>query len=121
MARATIGTAKARKRPSGRMSSATLPTAKLSPSSKEELRARIEKLERANANLRIKNKDYRRLAEEASERLEAIQTEAERNERKAIPTLGNGGSPSKRSGRKTADTAAIKRDDQSMADDPIAS
>jgi len=73
MARATTVLAKARKRNVGRIGGAT----KILPTSKEELRARIEKLERANANLRIKNKEFRRLAEDAAERLESLQTQIE--------------------------------------------
>jgi predicted RNase H-like nuclease (RuvC/YqgF family) len=112
MARATTGTAKARKRPSGRIHAAASPTAKLAPSSKEELRARIEKLERANANLRIKNKDYRRLAEEAAERLEALQSAVE-SKLTQQPT-SNGESAPKRSGRKAPEPAAIKGNDHSI-------
>ena len=84
MARATTGTAKtAKRRPVAPVRGVTKPAAKVLPTSKEELRARIEKLERANANLRVKNKEFRRIAEETAERLEALQVQIESSDRKA--------------------------------------
>jgi septal ring factor EnvC (AmiA/AmiB activator) len=93
MARATTGAAKAVKRSAaGLLRGTAKTTAKVLPTSKEELRARVEKLERANANLRIKNKEFRRIAEEAAERLEALQTQLEANERKVARQLKRDGS-----------------------------
>ena len=39
---------------------------------KEELRARVDKLERANTTLRVKNKELRSVATEAAEQVEAL-------------------------------------------------
>jgi DNA repair exonuclease SbcCD nuclease subunit len=51
--------------------------------SKDELRARIEKLERANATLRTKNKDLRLAHVEVSEQVEALTLKLESLERRA--------------------------------------
>jgi hypothetical protein len=78
MARATSARTKRVGRPSSGRSAATkTTTAKQRPApkvpvvtasaSKEELRARVEKLERANATLRVKNKELRIVAVEAAE------------------------------------------------------
>ncbi len=93
MARATTGAAKAVKRSgAGQLRGTTKAAAKVLPTSKEELRARVEKLERANANLRVKNKEFRRIAEESAERLEGLQTQMEANERKVARQLKRDGS-----------------------------
>ncbi len=53
------------------------------PSSKEELRARVEKLERANATLRVKNKELRLVAVEAAEQVDALTLQLASSERRA--------------------------------------
>jgi hypothetical protein len=54
------------------------------PSSKEELRARVEKLERANATLRVKNKELRLVAVEAAEQVDALTLQLASSERRAV-------------------------------------
>ncbi len=49
-----------------------VPAVAAASASKEELRARVEKLERANATLRIKNKELRIVAVEAAEQVDAL-------------------------------------------------
>ncbi len=51
--------------------------------SKDELRARVEKLERANATLRMKNKELRLAAVEAAEHVDALTLQLASLERKA--------------------------------------
>jgi hypothetical protein len=51
--------------------------------SKEELRARIEKLERANATLRVKNKELRVAFVESSEQVDSLTLRIESLERRA--------------------------------------
>jgi len=51
--------------------------------SKEDLRARVEKLERANATLRTKNKDLRLAHVAAAEQVEALTLKLESLERRA--------------------------------------
>jgi hypothetical protein len=51
--------------------------------SKEELRARVEKLERANATLRVKNKELRIVAVEAAEQVDALTLQLANSERRA--------------------------------------
>ena len=51
-------------------------------SSKEELRARVEKLERANATLRVKNKELRIVAVEAAEQLDALTVQLANTEKR---------------------------------------
>jgi hypothetical protein len=55
-----------------------------SPASKEELRARVEKLERANATLRVKNKELRLVAVEAAEQVDALTLQLASSERRAV-------------------------------------
>jgi vancomycin resistance protein YoaR len=50
--------------------------------SKEDLRARIEKLERANATLRVKNKELRLAHVESSEQVDALTLKIESLERR---------------------------------------
>jgi len=54
-----------------------------SASSKDELRARIEKLERANSTLRAKNKELRFAYVEAAEKVDQLTVRLETAERKA--------------------------------------
>lgn len=66
----------------GRRSAAKTPAA-ASAVSKDDLRARIEKLERANATLRAKNKDLRLANVEAAEQLDELTVRLEAAERRA--------------------------------------
>ncbi len=52
-------------------------------SSKEELRARVEKLERANATLRAKNKELRLAAVESAEQVDTLTVQLATSERRA--------------------------------------
>jgi hypothetical protein len=70
--------------------------------SKEELRARIEKLERANATLRAKNKDLRLAHVEASEQLDALTLKIETLERRIERQAKQEAGPSGRPGRSPA-------------------
>jgi hypothetical protein len=94
MARATSARTKRVGRPSSGRSAATkTTTAKQRPApkvpvvtasaSKEELRARVEKLERANATLRVKNKELRIVAVEAAEQVDALTLQLANSERRA--------------------------------------
>lgn len=51
--------------------------------SKDALRAQVEKLERANANLRVRNKELKRAADAAAGRLAELEAEVSRHERRA--------------------------------------
>jgi hypothetical protein len=94
MARATIAKTKSVGRPPSGRSTAAKTTA-LKPrgapkapamtasASKEELRARVEKLERANATLRVKNKELRIVAVEAAEQVDALTQQLANSERRA--------------------------------------
>ncbi len=63
---------------------APVKTAASSPAaSKDDLRARVEKLERANATLRTKNKDLRLAHVAAAEQVEALTLKLESLERRA--------------------------------------
>jgi hypothetical protein len=94
MARATIDKPKSVGRPrSGR---STAPNSRVAPAraakiaaaalptSKEELRARVEKLERANATLRVKNKELRLVAVQAAEQVDALTLQLASSERRAV-------------------------------------
>jgi hypothetical protein len=94
MARATITKAKPVGRPpSGRaiavktgavkQRGAPKMLAMTAAASKEELRARVEKLERANATLRVKNKELRIIAVEAAEQVDALTVQLQNSERRA--------------------------------------
>jgi hypothetical protein len=94
MARAASARTKRVGRPSSGRSAATKMTAaKQRPApkvpvvtasaSKEELRARVEKLERANATLRVKNKELRIVAVEAAEQVDALTLQLANSERRA--------------------------------------
>jgi hypothetical protein len=94
MARAAIGKVKSVGRPpSGRSMSVKggpvkqRGAAKAVPitasASKEELRARVEKLERANATLRVKNKELRIVAVESAEQVDALTLQLASSERRA--------------------------------------
>jgi hypothetical protein len=94
MARATMSKSKPPGRPpSGRSAGAKAGlgraggVSKAAPaaaaSSKEELRARVEKLERANATLRVKNKELRVVAVEAAEQVDALTVQLANSERRA--------------------------------------
>jgi hypothetical protein len=48
------------------------------------LRARVEKLERANATLRVKNKELRLVAVEAAEQVDALTLQLASSERRAV-------------------------------------
>ena len=93
MARATLAKAKSVGRPSsGRAAAAKISAARqrvapkapavTAAASKEELRARVEKLERANATLRVKNKELRIVAVEAAEQLDALTLQLANSERR---------------------------------------
>jgi len=93
MARATLAKHRAAGRPSnGRASTgkmnpvkqraAAKPPAVTASASKEELRARVEKLERANATLRVKNKELRIVAVEAAEQVDALTLQLANSERR---------------------------------------
>jgi hypothetical protein len=94
MARATTARTKSLGRPSsGRAVSVKTSAAKqrgapkaqatAASASKEELRARVEKLERANATLRVKNKELRIVAVEAAEQVDALTVQLANSERRA--------------------------------------
>jgi hypothetical protein len=94
MARATLSKAKPVGRPpSGRSTAARMSAVKqravpkvaalTAAASKEELRARVEKLERANATLRVKNKELRIAAVEAAEQVDALTLQLANSERRA--------------------------------------
>jgi hypothetical protein len=93
MARASLTKTKVVGRPSGgRATSDRINAAKprnapkalaVAASSKEELRARVEKLERANATLRVKNKELRIVAVEAAEQVDALTLQLANSERRA--------------------------------------
>ena len=51
--------------------------------SKDDLRAQVEKLERANANLRVKNRELKRAAGEAAGRAEELERQVSRHDRRA--------------------------------------
>jgi hypothetical protein len=94
MARATLNKAKAAGRHASGRATATkisvvkqraaakLPVATGS-TSKEELRSRVEKLERANATLRVKNKELRIVAVEAAEQVDMLTLQLANMERRA--------------------------------------
>ena len=94
MARATMAKAKSNGRSStGRPVTARpvaakqrVPASKVpavtASASKEELRARVEKLERANATLRVKNKELRIVAVEAAEQVDALTMQLANSERR---------------------------------------
>ncbi|GAB0116393.1 hypothetical protein [Acidisoma sp. 7E03] len=69
--------------------------------SKEDLRARIEKLERANSTLRMKNKDLRLAYVEAAEKVDALTMQLETLERRAA--RGTGAAPARKRGGANAD------------------
>ena len=50
--------------------------------SKEELRSRVEKLERANATLRVKNKELRTIAVDAAEQVDSLTVQLASSERR---------------------------------------
>lgn len=93
MARATSDRIKSRGRPAAGRSAAVAKTratgvraaAKAPTSSaaasKDELRARVEKLERANATLRAKNKELRLVAVESAEQVDALTVRLANTER----------------------------------------
>ncbi|MCB8876748.1 hypothetical protein [Acidisoma silvae] len=85
--------------------------------SKDELRARIEKLERANATLRFKNKDLRLSYVEASEqvdaltvKLESLERRAERQSRQDVPKPAKTRATAPRG--RTAAKAIVQFDDE---------
>jgi hypothetical protein len=95
MARAASARTKRVGRPSSGRSAATKMTAaKQRPApkvpvvtasaSKEELRARVEKLERANATLRVKNKELRIVAVEAAEQVDALTLQLAKSEEHGV-------------------------------------
>jgi chromosome segregation ATPase len=63
--------------------------------SKDELRSRIETLERANANLRATNRTLKRAADEAAERITELERYVSRLERKGAPQA-NASKPGRR-------------------------
>ncbi len=94
MARATTGKSKSPGRPSsgrsagakagpGRAGAASKAAPAAASASKDELRARVEKLERANATLRVKNKELRVVAVEAAEQVDALTVQLANSERRA--------------------------------------
>jgi hypothetical protein len=90
MARSTIKKTKAVGRPaSGRATATKVSVVKhraavaTGSTSKEELRSRVEKLERANATLRVKNKELRIVAVEAAEQVDMLTLQLANMERRA--------------------------------------
>ena len=81
--RASNGRGNAGKTRVARRSSVIKVTTKTEPVSKEELRAKIEKLERANAVLRIKNKELRVVAAQAAEQVDSLTLQLTNRERRA--------------------------------------
>lgn len=92
----------------------TTATPAVSATSKEELRARIEKLERANSTLRVKNKELRLAYVETAEKVDALTTQLEAAERRAA--RGTGGTARRRGG---ASAAAEEAEDHALAADPV--
>ena len=72
--------------------------------SKDELRARVEQLERANATLRVKNREANRAAKTAAARIAELEDQVAQLERQAPPPSA----PAKR-GSKPAAPARVKR------------
>ncbi|MCB8880287.1 hypothetical protein ACELLULO517_08590 [Acidisoma cellulosilytica] len=115
---------------SSAVSSANKASAKLaaasSAASKEELRARIEKLERANATLRFKNKDLRLAHVEASEqvdaltmKIESLERRAERQSRQDLPKTAKSrgpASPARGRGVSKAMAKSMDQDEDRMED-----
>lgn len=56
--------------------------------SKDDLRAQVEKLERANAMLRTKSREAGRTAREATARIEELEAQVTKLERSAVPKEG---------------------------------
>ena len=82
--RPSTGRGAAVKTSASRQRSAAKPPAVVTGSaSKEELRARVEKLERANATLRVKNKELRIVAVEAAEQVDVLTMQLASSERRA--------------------------------------
>lgn len=89
-------------------------TPAVSATSKEELRARVEKLERANSTLRVKNKELRLAYVEAAEKVDALTTQLEAAERRAA--RGTGGAARRRGG---AAGSAEEAEGHALAADPV--
>jgi hypothetical protein len=77
--------------------------------SKDELRAQVTKMERANANLRAKNKELKRAASAAADRLAELEQQVSRHERRLAKEETAAGTPS-RPGRKPGRRAADAQD-----------
>lgn len=81
----------------------TKPVAAVAPMpklSKDELRAQVDKLGRANANLRSRNRELKRAIAEASDRIAALEAELGRNEGQVAAAAPAGAR--KEPGRRTA-------------------
>lgn len=106
---------------------AAKPAASAGAVSKDDLRARIEKLERANSTLRAKNKELRLAHVEASEqldqltlRLEAMERRAERQARAETETpagrgRGSAASPRRRAALRAAVETSSEEDSEATA------
>ena len=110
-------TGKAIKRPVGRPRTTTKPATKVTrPSvrsagalpgqSKDELRARAEKLERANTTLRIKNRTLQAALHDANDRVAELEEELASQQRRTVAT-GNS-KPARASGNASASSDAPK-------------
>jgi hypothetical protein len=99
------------------------------PASKEELRAKVEKLERANAILRKKNKELRNVALETAEQVDGLTLQLAKSERQGGQQAGGkasadasearGGAPARRGRRKARDLAADGGDRDNLASGSI--
>lgn len=78
--------------------------------SKDELRAQVEKLARVNANLRAKNKELKRAASEATDRIAHLEGKLSRQERHAAKPDAS------RAGRKPRRQPAIETPDHDPGD-----
>lgn len=85
---------KAKPVPATRAATATTPL-----QTKQALRERIEKLERSNVNLRIKNRATAEALRVSAERLDAFEQELETLRAKASPTAARGSAPRRRAER----------------------
>jgi predicted RNase H-like nuclease (RuvC/YqgF family) len=65
--------------------------------SKDELRVQLEKLGRANASLRVRNKELKRAVDEAADRIAQLEGQLARQERRAAqPAASRRGRRSRR-------------------------
>lgn len=93
----------------------------VAPLGKEELRARIEKLERANSTLRMKNKELRLAYVEAAEKVDALTVQLEAAERRAGRAASSRATTTKRRRVVAEMTEPSAQDDEAFSwqSDPV--